>query len=51
MYSASHYSFELKTFGVGCEAFVNVSLNAERVLESLEQKSEGNDSLSSGEES
>ena len=35
----------------GCEAFVNVSLSAERVLESLEQKGEGNDSMSSGEES
>ena len=30
---------------------MNVSLSAERVLESLEQKVEGNDSMSSGEES
>ena len=43
--------FRIKTFGVGCDAFVNVSLSAERVLESLEQKGEGNDSMSSGEES
>ena len=28
---------------------MNVSLSAERVLESLEQKGEGNDSMSSGE--
>ena len=41
--------FRIKTFGVGCEAFVNVSLSAERVLESLEQKGEGNDSMSSRE--
>ena len=29
---------------------MNVSLSAERVLESLEEKGEGNDSMSSGEE-
>ena len=37
--------------GVGFEAFADGCFSAERVLQSLEQKGDGNDGMSSGEES